>query len=100
MGKGPGGGVHLLSTMSETTTAPPVEDVLSEVVVTLAVVARTYLEPATEGSEPDLGSAEIAIDAAGAAFDRVAARLDAERRNALSGLLADARMSFVRKRGL
>jgi len=85
--------------MNETTT-PPVEDVLSEVVIGLAFAAHAYLEPAAEGAAPDLGSAEIAIDAAGAAFDRIAARLDEERRAMLSGVLADIRLTFVRKRGL
>jgi Domain of unknown function (DUF1844) len=82
------------------TTAPPVEDVLSEVVVGLAFAAHAYLEPAAEGAQADLGAAEIAIDAAGAVFDRVASRLDDERRAMLSGVLADIRMTFVRKRGL
>lgn len=85
--------------MNETTT-PPVEDVLSEVVVGLAFVAHAYLEPAAEGAQPDLDAAEVAIDAAGAVFDRAASRLDDERRATLSGVLADVRMSFVRKRGL
>jgi hypothetical protein len=85
--------------MSET-LPPPVEDVLSEVVVTLALVARSYLEPEGEAAEPDLGAAEIVIDTAGVAFDRVSERLTPERRTALSGVLTDARMTFVRKRGL
>ena len=85
--------------MSDTQT-PPVEDVLSEVVVTLALVARSYLEPEGEQEQPDLRSAEIVIDTAGAAFERVSERLSDERRTALSGVLADARMTFVRKRGL
>jgi hypothetical protein len=85
--------------MSETTT-PPVEDVLSEVVISLAFAALTYLEPAGEGTEPDLGAAEIAIDAAGAAYERIAPRLDESRRTALSSVLTDVRMNFVRKRGL
>jgi hypothetical protein len=85
--------------MNETTT-PPIEDVLSEVVISLAFAAHNYLEPAGEGARPDLGSAEIAIDAAAAAFERISSRLDEARRTALSGVLADVRMSFVRKRGL
>ena len=35
--------------MNETTT-PPVEDVLSEVVIDLAFAAHAYLEPSTEGA--------------------------------------------------
>jgi hypothetical protein len=88
--------------MSQDTTiaVPPVEDVLSEVVVTLAVAARAYLEPPYEGAEADLGSAGIAIETAGAAFERISPRLRPEQRTALSGMLTDVRMAFVRKRGL
>jgi hypothetical protein len=84
--------------MSETQT-PPVEEVLSEVVVTLALMAHSYLEPQGE-AEPDLGAAEIAIDTAGAAFERVAPRLSQDQRTALTSVLTEARMTFVRKRGL
>jgi hypothetical protein len=79
-------------------SVPAIEDVLSEVVVTLALMARTYLEPLTEGAEADLGAAEIAIDTAGAAFDRISRRLRPEQRTALSALLTDVRMTFVKKR--
>jgi hypothetical protein len=83
-----------------TLAVPPVEDVLSEVVVTLAFAARAYLEPPQEAGEPDLAAAGIAIETAGAAFERISARLGAEQRTALSGMLTDLRMAFVRKRGL
>jgi hypothetical protein len=87
--------------MSQETTiaVPPVEDVLSEVVVMLVFAAQAYLEP-QEGSQADLGSAGIAIEAAGSAFERISPRLRPEQRTALSGMLADVRMAFVRKRGL
>jgi hypothetical protein len=86
--------------MSQETSVsvPPVEDVLSEVVLTLALAARSYLEPAREGAEADLDAAGIAIDAAGASFDRVSSRLKPEHRTALSAVLTDVRMAFVRKR--
>jgi hypothetical protein len=84
----------------ETIAVPPVEDVLSEVVVTLAFAAAAYLEPPEQGTQPDLVAAGIAIDAAGSAFERISPRLRPEQRTALSGILADVRMTFVRKRGL
>lgn len=88
--------------MSQETTiaVPPVEDVLSEVVVMLAFAAQAYLEPQQEGAEPDLESGGIAIEAAASAFERISPRLRPEQRTALSGMLADVRMAFVRKRGL
>jgi hypothetical protein len=82
------------------TTAPAIEDVLSEVVISLAFAAHTYLEPAGDGAQPDLAAAEIAIDTAAAALERIAPRLDEARRTALSGVVAEVRMGYVRKRGL
>ena len=87
--------------MSESQTAtrmPPVEDVLGEVVATLTLAAHSYLEP-SQGVEVDVEAAEIAIDAAGAAFERVRSRLRPEQHTLLSGLLTSVRMSVVRKRG-
>ena len=87
--------------MPESQTAtrmPPVEDVLGEVVATLTLAAHSYLEPA-EGEEVDVQAAEIAVDAAGATFERVRARLRPEQHTLLSGLLTNVRMSIVRKRG-
>lgn len=72
---------------------------VGEFVATLALVAHAYMEPKAEGAEPDLDSAGIAIDAAGAAFERIALRLKSEQHAALSGLLTDIRMTYVRKRG-
>ena len=88
--------------MSESPTVnrvPPVEDVLGEFVVSLVLTATAYLEP-SDGTEPDLGSAEIALDLAGSAFDRIRPRLRPEQHAALSGLLTEARIAFVRKRGV
>ncbi|MEO6989991.1 MAG: hypothetical protein ABI346_05515 [Candidatus Baltobacteraceae bacterium] len=80
------------------THVPPVEDVLGEFVVTLVLTATAYLEP-SDGTEPDIPSAEIALDVAGGAFDRIRPRLRPEQHAALSGLLTEARMAVVRKRG-
>ena len=88
-----------MSTQDSAVAVPPVEDVVGEYVATLALAAHAYLEPAGEGAQPDLDSATIAIDAAGAAFERIASRLKSERHAALSGLLTDIRMTYVRKRG-
>jgi hypothetical protein len=101
VGKVGGRGVQRPGNMSQETTVsvPAIEDVLSEVVVTLALVARTYLEPPADGTAADLDAAGIAIDTAGAAFDRVSKRLKPEQRTALSALLTDVRMTFVRRRG-
>jgi hypothetical protein len=89
-----------MSAQDSTVTVPAVEDVVSELVATLALVAHAYLEPTEEGKEPDLASAGIAIDTAGDAFERIAPRLKTEQHAALSGLLTDIRMTYVRKRGL
>ncbi|MGZ3497748.1 MAG: hypothetical protein ACXWNK_06390 [Vulcanimicrobiaceae bacterium] len=78
---------------------PPVEPLLAEVIATLALAAHTYLADATD-KEPDLASAEIAIDVASAAFDRVKDRLRPEQRLAITQMLTETRMTFVRKRGL
>jgi hypothetical protein len=78
---------------------PPVHVVLSDVVAQLAIVAHAYLKPQPEGSEPDLGSAEMAIDVAGQTFERIQARLPSEERSALARMLTELRMTFVRKRG-
>ena len=48
---------------------------------------------------PDHASAEIAIDVASAAFERVKERLRPEERLAITQMLTETRMTFVRKRG-
>ena len=80
------------------TAAPPLEIVLSEVVATLAFAAHSYLAPEGEGT-PDFFAAEAAIDIAAAAFERISARLSPAERSAMTALLTDLRMTFVRKRG-
>jgi hypothetical protein len=78
---------------------PPVEALLTDVVARLALAAHAYLTE-QEGGEPDLPSAEAAIDVATAAFERVKERLRPEERLAITQLLTETRMVFVRKRGL
>ncbi|MFZ0030393.1 MAG: hypothetical protein WAK84_00790 [Candidatus Cybelea sp.] len=77
---------------------PPVEPLLSEVIATLALAAHAYLT-GEEGGEPDHSSAEIAIDVASAAFERVKERLRPEQRLAITQMLTETRLTFVRKRG-
>ncbi len=80
---------------------PPVEVVLSEFVAHLAALAHAYLEPpAGSDAAPDLAAAEIAIDVAGKAYDRIEPRLSASERSALARYLTDLRLSYVRKRSV
>jgi hypothetical protein len=77
---------------------PPVEPLLAEVIATLSLAAHAYLTE-SEGKEPDRESAEVAIDVAGAAFERVKDRLRPDERLAITQMLTETRMTFVRKRG-
>ncbi len=77
---------------------PPVEPLLSELIATLALAAHAYLT-AENGKQPDHSSAEVAIDVATAAFERVKERLRPEQRLAITQMLTETRMTFVRKRG-
>jgi hypothetical protein len=83
--------------MSTRTDIPPVEPLLSEVIATLALAAHAYLD--ANGNEPDRASAEIAIDVATAAFERVKERLQPDQRLALTQMLTETRLTFVRKSG-
>jgi hypothetical protein len=76
---------------------PPVEPLLSEVIATLALAAHAYLTE-QDGGEPDRASAEIAIDVATMAFERVKERLGADQRLAITQMLTETRLTFVRKR--
>jgi hypothetical protein len=77
---------------------PPVEPLLSEVIATLALAAHAYLTE-EEGRNADYQSAEVAIDVATSAFERVKERLGADQRLAITQMLTETRMTFVRKRG-
>ncbi|MBV8154882.1 MAG: hypothetical protein JO029_16295 [Candidatus Eremiobacteraeota bacterium] len=78
---------------------PPVEPLIAEVISTLSLAAHAYLTEA-EGRNPDHASAEVAIDIASAAFERVKERLRSEERLAITQMLTETRMTFVRKRGI
>jgi len=77
---------------------PPVEPLLSEVIATLALAAHAYLTE-EEGRKADHQSAEVAIDVATAAFERVKERLRPDQRLAITQMLTETRLTFVRKRG-
>jgi hypothetical protein len=87
-----------MATQSEAMVVPPVEALVSEVIGMLAYAAHGYLRDGD--SPPDLTSADIAIDLAGKAFERIEPRLGSEERAAVAAVLTDLRMTFVRKRGL
>ena len=78
---------------------PPVEVLVTDAVARLALAAHAYLA-GEEGQQPDLSSAETAIDVAAAAFERVKERLRPQERLAITQLLTETRMAFVKKRGL
>jgi len=78
---------------------PAVEPLLTEIIATLSLAAHAYLSADTDGP-PDIVSAEIAIDVASATFERVKERLRPEERLAITQMLTESRMTFVRKRGL
>ncbi len=77
---------------------PPVEPLLGEVITTLALAAHAYLTE-EDGRKADHASAEVAIDVASAAFERVKERLRPEERLAITQMLTETRMTFVRTRG-
>lgn len=81
-----------------TETVPPVEPLIGEVIATLALAAHAYLTE-DDGKKPDHGSAEIAIDVASAAFERVKERLRPDERLAITQMLTETRLTFVRMRG-
>ena len=77
---------------------PPLEPLLTEVIATLALAAHAYLAD-SDGREPDFSSAEAAIDVATTAFERVKERLRPDERLAITQMLTETRLTFVRKRG-
>lgn len=78
---------------------PPVEVLVTDAVARLTLAAHAYLSD-QEGKQADLAAAEIAIDVASSAYDRVKERLRPADRLAITQLLTETRMTFVRKRGL
>ena len=77
---------------------PALAPLLTEVIATLALAAHAYLAD-DDGKQPDFESAEAAIDVASTAFERVKERLRPDERLALTQMLTETRMTFVRKRG-
>ncbi len=78
---------------------PPVEALVTDAVARLTLAAHAYLA-GEEDEQADLPAAEIAIDIASAAYERVKERLRPADRLAITQLLTETRMTFVRKRGL
>jgi hypothetical protein len=78
---------------------PPVEPLLAEVIATLALAAHEYLGD-EDGRATDYPAAEIAIDVATLAFERIKERLRPDERLAITQMLTETRMTFVRKRGM
>ncbi|MHB8433027.1 MAG: hypothetical protein ACYDCA_05390 [Candidatus Tyrphobacter sp.] len=75
---------------------PSVAEVVSEVIGSLALAAHAYMDEASGAG--DLASAEVAIDVASLAFDRIRERLGAEQRLAIAQLLTETRLAYVRRR--
>jgi hypothetical protein len=78
---------------------PPIEVLVTDLIARFSLAAHAYLIE-EEGKQADLPSAEMAIDVASTAFERVKERLRPEERLAITQLLTETRMTFVRKRGL
>ncbi len=87
-----------MASQQNATAVPPIAELLTEIIATLSLAAHAYLEPGGDAL-PDVTSAEIAIDAAAATFERIAPRLGASERSAMAGLLTDVRLTCVKKRG-
>jgi len=72
---------------------------LTEVIATLALAAHAYLAD-QDGKEPDFRAADAAIEVATVAFERVKERLRPDERLAITQMLTETRLTFVRKRGM
>ena len=77
---------------------PALEPLFTEVIATLALAAHAYLAD-DDGKQSDLPAAEAAIDVATVAFERVKERLRPDERLAITQMLTETRLTFVRKRG-
>ena len=75
---------------------PSVAAIVEEIIGSLALAAHAYMGETAEAS--DLASAEIAIDIASLAFERIKERLSADERLAITQLLTETRLAFVRRR--
>ena len=72
---------------------------MTEVIATLALAAHAYLAD-QDGKEPDFRAADAAIEVATVAFERVKERLRPDERLAITQMLTETRLTFVRKRGM
>jgi hypothetical protein len=72
---------------------------VTDAVARLTLAAHAYLAD-EQGKQADLSAAEIAIDVASSAYERVKERLRPADRLAITQLLTETRMTFVKKRGL
>jgi hypothetical protein len=79
---------------------PPLEPLITEVITTLALAAHAYLSEESEGREPDFRAADIAIEIATVGFERIKERLRPDERLAITQMLTETRLTFVRKRGM
>ena len=75
---------------------PPIAEVVSEIVGSLALAAHAYMGEASGAA--DLASAGVAIDVASLAFERIRERLTTEQRLAITQLLTETRLAYVRRR--
>ena len=78
---------------------PPLEPLITEVITTLALAAHAYLSK-DDGTEPDFRGADVAIEVASIAFERIKERLRPDERLAITQMLTETRLTFVRKRGI
>ena len=88
-----------MSTQSPPTDLPAVESLVTELIGNLALLSHAYLSDES-GRTPDLESAQVAIDVASVSFERVKERLRPQERLAITQMLTETRMTFVKKRGL
>jgi hypothetical protein len=79
---------------------PPLEPLITEVITTLALAAHAYLSQETDGRDPDFRAADTAIEVATVAFERIKERLRPDERLAITQMLTETRLTFVRKRGM
>jgi len=86
-----------MSTAPDALAVPAIDALVGEMIATLALAANAYLEP--KDGNADIEAAMLACDVAGAAFERISARLRADERSGLAALLTQIRLSIVKKRG-
>lgn len=84
---------------AEADQIPPIEVLVVDTVARLTLAAHAYLSD-EQGNQAGVPAAEIAIDVASSAYERVKERLRPQDRLAITQLLTETRMTFVKKRGL